>query len=280
MSLCIDSYLCEKFAVPNNYLTRKEQLILLFVAASAVIGGIVLYVYQDEPDPETSNTSPATDTPLPRGPTPERASQPEPEIVLPALAHSVPAVTQERVPIRVAVRGAVYAPDLYSFEPDEDPRVQDLLDAAGGLEDYADASDINLAARLIDGTTLTVPGQPSQGEATGIIRASREAAPPPLNPPQYTVSGWRPEAAPSRPFLSDAAPGAASAPVTFSDGLLDLNTATQAEREKLPGIGPVFASRIIEYRTRTPFRTVEELMNIKGIAEKRLADVRHLVTVR
>ena len=119
-----------------------------------------------------------------------------------------------------------------------------------------------------------------QTDARGVIRGSREPVYQPPNPPQYTGSGWTPEILPPAQAPGDSGGGNVLPLAQVSDGLLDLNTATQAQLESLPGIGPVFASRIIEYRTRTPFRSVDDLKNIKGIGDKRLADIRHLVTVR
>ncbi len=276
----IYSCLDENSIVLNNYLTRKEQLILLFVAGAAVLGGIVLYVRRGDPELETQHAAPVVEAAPPPLPAPEPPTPAPTQMLLPVFETPTPSLPAQSGPLRVAVRGAVHAPGLYTFQPDEDPRVQDLLDAAGGLEEYADLSDINVAGRLIDGSTLTVPGQPPQVDARGVIRAARVPVYQPPNPPQYTVSGWMPEAAPPGNVPDDSGTGDALPLAPATDGLLDLNTATQAQLESLPGIGPVFASRIIEYRTRTPFRNVDDLKNIKGIGDKRLADVRHLVTVR
>lgn len=277
MRVC--SFRRENLEVLNNHLTRKEQLILLFVAGALLTGSTVWYAHRDKSAALPVDASVITPIPDEEPPPPVDVPQPDTAVALPVVDDTAPPPVPQRVPLRVAVRGAVYSPDLYTFYSDEDPRVQDLLDAAGGLEDYADASDINVAARLIDGTTLTVPGHPPERGTQTVIHARSETPMHPPNPPQYTVSGWRQEAAPTpSPNRSDReTQGSTTEP---SDGLLDLNTATQAELETLPGIGPVFASRIIEYRKQTPFRSVDELTNIKGIAEKRLADIRHLVTVR
>jgi competence ComEA-like helix-hairpin-helix protein len=58
---------------------------------------------------------------------------------------------------------------------------------------------------------------------------------------------------------------------------INLNTATQAELEALPGIGPVIARRIIEGR---PYRSVDDLERVKGIGKKRLDEIRSLVNVK
>lgn len=276
----VNSFWAENSIVLNNYLTRKEQLILLFVAGAALLGGIVLFVHRSDPELETPTTAPVVEAAPPPLPAPEPPPSAPPQVIRPLFEDPASVPPAESESLRVAVRGAVHAPGLYTFRPGTDPRVQDLLDKAGGLEEYADISDINVAARLMDGTTLTVPGRPLQTDARGVIRGSREPVYQPPNPPQYTVSGWTPEILPPAQAPGDSGGGNVLPLAPVFDGLLDLNTATQAQLESLPGIGPVFASRIIEYRTRTPFRSVDDLKNIKGIGDKRLADIRHLVTVR
>ena len=62
---------------------------------------------------------------------------------------------------------------------------------------------------------------------------------------------------------------------------LDLNRATVEELQTLPGIGPVLAQRVVERRTaRGPFKTVEDLVNVKGIGAKRLEQLRPLVKIK
>jgi competence protein ComEA len=60
-------------------------------------------------------------------------------------------------------------------------------------------------------------------------------------------------------------------------GRININTATQAELEALPGVGAMIARRIIEGR---PYRSVDELDRVKGIGRKRLEEIRPLVTVQ
>ncbi len=64
-----------------------------------------------------------------------------------------------------------------------------------------------------------------------------------------------------------------------SSGPLDLNTATEAQLEALPGIGAVTAGRIVAYRATHPFTSIEQLREIPGIGERRLAALQRLVTV-
>lgn len=73
-----------------------------------------------------------------------------------------------------------------------------------------------------------------------------------------------------------AAPQAATA-----QKVVNVNTATQEQLESLPGIGPVSAGRIIEYRdTNGPFKSVEQLVEVKGIGAKTLEKFRGLIAVK
>jgi competence protein ComEA len=61
---------------------------------------------------------------------------------------------------------------------------------------------------------------------------------------------------------------------------LNLNTATEAQLEALPGVGPAMATRIVEYRKKNgAFKKAEDLMNVKGIGEKSFLKLKALITV-
>jgi competence protein ComEA len=118
-------------------------------------------------------------------------------------------------------------------------RVQDAITAAGGVTSGADLDAVNLARRLTDGEQVRVPGP-------------GDPAPPP------------PDAA--------AGPATPSAP-------LDLNTATVEQLDTLPGVGEVTAGRIVAYRSAHPFTTVDELLEVPGIGQRRFEQLKDLVTV-
>jgi competence protein ComEA len=85
-------------------------------------------------------------------------------------------------------------------------------------------------------------------------------------------------AAPAARAFSEGRPHQSSAPPATP--ALNLNTATQADLEKLPGVGAATAKQILEYRQKNNgFKKVEELMNIKGIGEKSFLKLKPLVTV-
>jgi competence protein ComEA len=80
---------------------------------------------------------------------------------------------------------------------------------------------------------------------------------------------------PTTPAPKKATPAAPTAAAP-----LNLNTATQAQLETLPGIGPAVAARIIEHRQKNGnFKKVEELMNVKGIGEKSFLKIKALISI-
>jgi competence protein ComEA len=74
-------------------------------------------------------------------------------------------------------------------------------------------------------------------------------------------------------------PRAAAAAAAATAAPINLNTATVAQLETLPGIGKATAERIVEYRQKSGFKKVEDLMNVRGIGEKSFLKLKALVTV-
>lgn len=125
-------------------------------------------------------------------------------------------------------------------------RVADAVQAAGGATAEADTSAVNLARLVVDGEQIVVPV-------------------PGAAPPTVPVPG--------------TAAGTAGGGTAASDGPVDLNTADLAALDGLPGVGPVLAERILERRTRRPFRSVDELMDVSGIGPAVMERLRERVRV-
>ncbi|HEX8100312.1 MAG TPA: ComEA family DNA-binding protein, partial [Actinomycetota bacterium] len=150
--------------------------------------------------------------------------------------------------VMVYVSGWVRHPGVYEFQSGD--RVVDAIERAGGAKDGADLNALNLAAFLTDAQQI-------------LVMKKGEAGPPATT----TGSGGSGGTATGGPA---GAPGA----------LVNLNTATLDQLETLPGIGPALGQRIIDYREQHgPFRTVDDLLDVSGIGDQRLADLRDQVTV-
>jgi competence protein ComEA len=164
------------------------------------------------------------------------------------LVATPPAPPPPPAEIQVHVTGAVEQPGLYALPAGS--RVGEAVQTAGLAVD-ANADALNLAARLVDGQRLVVPRAGETAPATGAAPPASEAVAP--------TSASRAPARASR--APAAAPPADSLP---PGGKLNLNTATAAQLDSLPGIGPAYAQRILDYRERNgAFRSVQQLKDAR-----------------
>lgn len=141
--------------------------------------------------------------------------------------------------IQVYVSGAVCEPGIYALRAGA--RAQEALAAAGGFSADARAERVNLAQKLRDGSHVYVPAQKREKE-------------------------------------SAARNGSGSAQGEARTGKINLNTATQAQLAALPGIGPAMANRILALRRVRKFAKVEDLLQVRGIGQAKLARLRPYVT--
>lgn len=144
--------------------------------------------------------------------------------------------------IVVDVSGKVRDPGILRMPAGS--RVADALKAAGGVRPGTETDGLNRARLLVDGEQV-------------VVGAPAAAPPPPAGP----------------------GPGAAAGPTGASPAApIGLNTATAEQLDELPGVGPVLAQHIIDYRTEHGgFRSVDELREVNGIGDKRYADLQNLV---
>lgn len=156
-----------------------------------------------------------------------------------APASSAPSPSPTPSLLRVHVMGAVSSPGVVTVS--EGAIVQDAVLAAGGLRADADPAELNFAASLIGGQQVIVG----------------------------TTTEPRGEVVQQQGSAEDRTAGT----------LLNLNTATAAELEALPGVGPVTASAIVEWReTNDGFHSVADLQEVTGIGPKSFAKLEPLVT--
>lgn len=119
-------------------------------------------------------------------------------------------------------------------------RVIDAINLAGGLKKDADSDKINLARKLSDEEKIQVP------------KIGEEEMP-----------------------LEDSNLGQGN-----NKGKININTCTKEELMSLPGVGEVLAERILEYREQTSFKTLEDIMNVSGIGEKKFENIKELIIVK
>jgi competence protein ComEA len=160
---------------------------------------------------------------------------------VPPVAVDSPAAPVEAppAPLTVHVSGWVERPGLVVLAAGS--RVADAVAAAGGARVGARLDAVNLAEPLVDGIRVVVPGPDGVGPqaADG-------------DPPEWPSGS----------------------------GKVAVNRAGSEELQRLPGVGPVLAERIIGHREANgPFRTVEDLLDVPGIGEGRLAQIRDLVVI-
>jgi competence protein ComEA len=161
-----------------------------------------------------------------------------PLVVAPLAPHAARPAPAAR-PLVVDVAGAVRRPGLYRLRPGA--RVADAVDRAGGLTRRAERTAVNLAAPLADGQQVLVAARGSPGAgAAGVAGAAGSGSP--------------------------------------TSGPVSLSAATAEQLDTLPGVGPVTAQKIVQYRQEHgPFTSVDGLDAIPGIGPARLADLRPLV---
>jgi len=168
------------------------------------------------------------------------------------LASSAPASSAPVAPIRVHVIGGVATPGV--VEVPADARVGDVIKAAGGVSKDGDPGELNLAAPAVDGSQIVVG---TKAKPRGEVRLSGTDA----------VAGSSGGGSSGSGTSSSTSASATSAQVS-------LNTATAAELETLPGVGPVTAQKILAWRDEhQKFTNIAELQEVSGIGAKTYAQI-------
>ncbi|MDN3226930.1 ComEA family DNA-binding protein [Kocuria rhizophila] len=184
--------------------------------------------------------------------------------------------------VTVHVVGEVKDPSVVTLSPGA--RVMDAVQAAGGFAPGAVKDRINLAEPVVDGAQIVIPNRSNvdeviaAGAAPGTGARSAGSAPGGSTPGGSAGAG-----APGQNGADgERSPGAGGqrAPGTGGGALVNLNTASQAELEELPKVGPVLAQRIVEFRTQHgAFTSPEQLDDVSGVGPAMLEALLPLVTV-
>lgn len=151
--------------------------------------------------------------------------------------------SEEPTQLVIDVKGAVEKPGLYTLEAGA--RVNDAVEAAGGLTSQADPKSVNLAQKLSDEAVVYVA---SKDENISVVTSTTASS--------------------------------AMSSEEKSTSLVNLNTATEADLQTISGIGAKRAADIIAYREANGgFKSVDDLNNVSGIGDKTMESIRPYVTV-
>lgn len=230
----------------------------------------------------------------------------EPKTSVPASAATT-ATTTANDALIVYISGAVKKPGVYTFKKND--RIYHAVRAAGGFKPNAQQDALNLADALRDADQLIVPvrGKSSApvvaaaatppvivGTTAGAaaLKSSAVAASPPAlkasklsrgrvlgqrvaTPPVDAAAASSATAA--APSLAAPAPSGKFKP---GDGTINLNTAGEVDLQRLPGVGPAMAQRILAFRKEIGgFKSCEQLLDVKGIGDKKFAKMQPFVAV-
>ncbi len=148
--------------------------------------------------------------------------------------------------IMVHIDGEVVTPGIISLKAGS--RIADAIQACGGTTDISDISKINLAYELKDGQKVYIPSI-------------------------YDVEDVE-------YIQNDAGNNVIIPDTSSSSALVNINSATQAELETLPGIGPSTAAKIIDYRNKNgDFKNIEDIMNVSGIGESKFNNIKDYICI-
>ncbi len=179
-----------------------------------------------------------------------RRPQPVQIEIQPPVPTDTPPPTATPEPYTIYVTGAVAQPGSVLLLP-WDSRVQDAINAAGGALPNADMTRVNLADTLRDGDQVHVPavGELPGSAGAGVVDSNADTA----------------------EQLGLATPSGGN--------LININTASVAELETLPGIGPAIAGRIVAFREENgPFSDAESLTAVSGIGPSTVEEIAGLVS--
>ena len=143
--------------------------------------------------------------------------------------------------IVVEIKGEVVNPDVYEIS--EGSIIRDLITKAGGLTNEANIGKINRADKLRDNQLIVIPNKNELSNANTNINVSKEGN-------------------------------------TAEEGIININTASLEELQKINGVGEVKAKSIINYREKNGgFKSIDEMKNIEGIGDKTFEKMKDQITV-
>lgn len=168
----------------------------------------------------------------------------------------------EEITYKVDIKGSVKKPGVYEVK--ENTRVTDVIQLAGGLLKDANTDTINLSKKVTDEMVIIIYSNDEITEYKNTNTSKYESV---------TVTCTCPDTS------NDACIEKQEETKTNTTTKININTATKEELTTLSGIGESKAEAIIEYRTETPFQTIEDIKNVSGIGDSAFEKIKDLITV-
>ena len=211
-------------------LTKKQKIIVIAIAGIVAIG-IMYFIYNKNQVKEDINI--------------------ENEILVNNVITNENNTNDDIVIIHIT--GSVKNPGIVKLK--EGSRIEDAIEAAGGLTEIADITKVNLAYVVEDGTKIKIPSASEEDIGDEDIIDSKSG---------------------DNIIIEENA-----VPSNNSTQTININKATEKEFETLPGIGPSLASKIIEYRNQNgKFESIEDIKNVNGIGDNKYEKIKDLITVK
>ena len=211
-------------------LTKKQKIIVIAIAGIVAIG-IMYFIYNRNQVKEDINI--------------------ENEILVNSVITNENNTNDDIVVIHIT--GSVKNPGIVKLK--EGSRIEDAIEAAGGLTENADITKVNLAYVVEDGTKIKIPSASEEDIGDEDIIDSKSG---------------------DNIIIEENA-----VPSNNSTQTININKATEKEFETLPGIGPSLASKIIEYRNQNgKFESIEDIKNVNGIGDNKYEKIKDLITVK
>lgn len=211
-------------------LTKKQKIIVIAIAGIVAIG-IMYFIYNKNQVKEDINI--------------------ENEILVNNVSTNENNTNDDIVIIHIT--GSVKNPGIVKLK--EGSRIEDAIEAAGGLTEIADITKVNLAYVVEDGTKIKIPSASEEDIGDEDIIDSKSGDNIIIE--ENTLSS------------------------NNSTQTININKATEKEFETLPGIGPSLASKIIEYRNQNgKFESIEDIKNVNGIGDNKYEKIKDLITVK
>ena len=211
-------------------LTKKQKIVVYIIAVIVVIG-MIYFIYNKN---QVNNDDLENDILVSNTSTKEEEKNEQEQIV-------------------VHVTGSVKSPGIVKLK--DGSRIEDAIEAAGGLTENADISKVNLAYVLEDGIKIKIPSSSEEdiGDGDVFIDGSGENVVEEDDSQSTNQNGKG----------------------------ININKADETELQTLPGIGASLASRIVEYRKQNgKFANIEDIKNVSGIGDSKFSNIKDLITVK